>query len=380
MRIAYVINSLEGGGASAAVPPVALLLRSQGWTVDILALTPRDLRGLPALRKAGLSVTVRDGGERDHVAALRWLDRQILRIQPDLIWTSLTRATLIGQIVGQMHGIGVVSWQHAAFLKPVNRWLLKARQRRSLLWVADSNNVAALTHRQLGVPAERVAVWPLFAADEQAPRATPWRPGQAICIGSLGRLHRVKGYDVLIAALARLSDGGFDFPAPLSVEIGGDGDLRAQLADQAAQSGLKDIHFRGFVEPRAFLAGLHMYVQPSRSEGLCIAAHEAMQAGLPVLASAVGELPYSIVCGVGGRTVPPGDPSALADALADMLRAPERLQTMGEAARDRVFELFGPAAFARAGISALERLEMLRAGSVRGVDRLASPARNGRPA
>lgn len=377
MRIAYVINSLEGGGASGPVPAVVRLLQSQGCDVRVLALTPRDLRGLPAIRDAGIPVSVREGGKRDHLAALRWLDREVHALQPDLIWTSLSRATLLGQIVGQMHGIDVVSWQHAAYLKPGNALLLKLRQRRSLFWVADSDNVAALTRRRLGVEPSRIAVWPLFSADAQAPRAAPWQPGMPIRIGSLGRLHPVKGYDVLIAALARLRAGGFSCPAPIEIDVAGDGDLRIDLVTMASAAGLHRLRFVGYTEPRSFLAGLHLYVQPSRSEGLCIAAHEAMQAGLPVLASAVGEMPYTIVDRLTGRVVPSADPEALASALADMLRDPYQLAIMGEASRKRVLERFGGSAFQDAGIEALRRIRQARAAarSEAGVDSDAHGAR-----
>jgi glycosyltransferase involved in cell wall biosynthesis len=357
MRIAYVINSLEGGGASTPVPAVVRLLQAEGCNVRLLALTPRDRRGLPAIEQAGLDVVVRAGGEKDHLAALRWLDAQVLAWQPDLIWTSLTRATLLGQIVGQMHGIGVVSWQHAAFLKPINAFLLRWRRRRSLFWIADSENVAAWARHKLGLPADRVGVWPLFAADESAPQAQAWRPGTPLRIGSLGRLHRVKGYDVLIEALARLrANGGLD-RMPVEIDIAGDGDLRDDLEMTASAAGLHRMRFIGFTEARNFLAGLHLYVQPSRSEGLCIAAHEAMQAGLPVVASAVGELPYSILEEQTGRVVPPGDADALAAALAELLRDPERLAAMGAASRARVLDRFGGTAFARAGTAVLERIK-----------------------
>jgi glycosyltransferase involved in cell wall biosynthesis len=277
--------------------------------------------------------------------------------------------------------VDVVSWQHAAFLKPINALLLRLRQRRSLLWIADSNNVADWAGRKLGIAPERMAVWPLFSADESAPQASSWQRGTPLRIGSLGRLHRVKGYDVLIAALAQLSAGGFSPPMPIEIDVAGDGSLRAELVTKAAAAGLHRVHFIGFTEPRSFLSGLHLYLQPSRSEGLCIAAHEAMQAGLPVLASAVGELPYSILQGQTGRLVPPGEPAALAQALAELLGDPDRLAAMGAAARERVLDRFGAAAFSRAGADVLQRIRLARSGtSAHAPDRSTSPPRNGQSA
>jgi len=360
MRILYVINSLEGGGASAPVPAVATFLQSQGCELRIAALTPRDRRGLPAIERAGLEVTIRDGGEKDHLKALRWLDAEAMAWQPDLIWTSLTRATLLGQIVGQRHSIPVVSWQHAAYLKPINAFLLRWRRRRSIFWVADSDNVAGWAQRTLRLDPNRIAVWPLFSADENAPRAGTWQPGTPVRIGSLGRLHRVKGYDVLIAALADLRTSGADTGLSFEVEIAGEGKLRSELISQASAAGLECLRFIGFIEPRRFLASLHLYVQPSRSEGLCIAAHQAMAAGLPVLASAVGELRYSVVDGATGALAPPDDAQALATKLAALLREPEKLAGMGVASRARVLDRFGGTSFARAGAAALARIRQAR--------------------
>lgn len=362
MRIAYVINSLEGGGAAAPVPAVTKVLKAQGAEIEVFALIRRDGRALDAMRAAGLVVHVRDGAEKDHLAALAWLDRQIAAFKPDVIWTSLTRATLLGQLVGLRRRLPVVSWQHAAYLKPANRMLLRATQRLSRLWIGDSNNVTCLTARRLAVPPERLTTWPLFAARGDAPVARPWRPGETVELGTLGRLHRVKGYDVLIEALVILKASSFTPPAPFRIRIAGDGAQRQALAAKIAAAKLDNVELVGFQEqPRAFLASLHVYLQPSRSEGLCIAAHEAMEAGLPLIVSAVGELPFSVLDERTGLVVPPGDAEALAKALERLLAHPERLGDLGRASRERVLDRFGAASFERIGAEIYARLPTTRA-------------------
>lgn len=352
MRIAYVINSVEGGGAASPVPAVLGVLRDGGAQVAVFALTARDRRGEAAMRAAEFDVHVRDGGETDHVAALRWLDATLKDWEPTHLWTSLTRATLLGQIVGLRRGWPVVSWQHAAFLKPANQVLLRAMQRLSRLWVGDSTAVTRLTAERLHVLPERLVQWSIFRADPDARQATLLREGQPIRIGSLGRLHRVKGYDVLIEALARIETS-----TPYEVVIAGDGSERNALVARARTLGLETLRFAGYVaDPAAFLTDCHVYVQPSRSEGLCVAAHEAMQAGLPVVASAVGELPSSIVEGETGFTVPPNDPAALAAALSMILADPAKLSAMGQAGRARVLANFGPERFAATGLAILDRM------------------------
>ncbi|RVT89376.1 glycosyltransferase [Sphingomonas crocodyli] len=354
MRIAYIINSVEGGGAALPVPSVANVLRRAGADVRLFALTCRDGRALPAMADAGLDAIVRGGGEKDHGAALGWLDRQIADWRPTHLWTSLTRATLLGQIAGLRRRVPVVSWQHAAYLKPANRRLLRTTQRLSRLWIGDSDRVTQLSAERLGIGHDRLITWPIFRADPAAPLGRVWYPGEPVRIGTLGRLHPVKGYDVLIEALARLKD----HPVPHELIVGGDGAEREALEAATRAAGLSNIRFAGYVgDPRGFLADLHLYVQPSRSEGFCVAAHEAMQAGLPVVASAVGEMPNSIVAGQTGWVAPPGDAGELAEALGAALTYPNRLAPMGMAARARVIDRFGPDHFEAIGRSIVKRME-----------------------
>lgn len=355
MRIAYIINSLEGGGAAFPVPDIADVLRRAGHEVAVFALQRRDGRALPTLQAAGLPVALCPAGRRDHLAALRWLNHQIAQWPPDLIWTSLTRATVMGQIVGLRRRIPVVSWQHSAGLSPANTRLLRGTRRQSRMWVADSTCVLDFMRDRLHIPADRAALWPIFRADPTCPTARPWQAGEIVRIGSLGRLHPVKGYDILCHALALLKTDP-SLP-PFTVTIAGEGDARPQIESLIREHGLTTLHLAGFTSAVPdFLATQHGYVQPSRHEGLCIGVHQAMQAGLAPVASAVGEIRHTVQDGISGLLVPPLDPAALATALARMVRHPHSLATMGHAARTRVQDLFAPERFDAAGLAILERI------------------------
>lgn len=357
MRITYLINSVEGGGAALPVPRIVRALESHGAQVSVFALTRRDGRALQAFADAGVPVTVRDGGEDDHRSACRWVQDVLASSKPDVLWTSLSRATLLGQRAARRLGVPVVSWQHSAHLKPANALLLRCQQRMSALWISDSAQVSELTARRLGVGPERLLTWPIFAADAAAPRAMPWQAGHPVRLGSLGRLHPVKGYDVLIHAIALLQRGGFRAPVAWNLTIAGEGQERQRLSRLVADLPPGRVQLAPFTsDPSAFLAKLHGYVQPSRSEGFCIAAHEAMQAGLPVLASAVGELSNTIDNGRTGWLVDAGDVEELADGLFAFLSEPNRLAEMGQAARRRVLDRYGQEQFTATAGAILERL------------------------
>lgn len=354
MKIAYVINSVEGGGAALPVPAITQVMRENGHEVIVLALTRRDGRAIKPMLQAGLTVHVREGGRKDHLPALLWLDREIGEQRPDVVWTSLTRATLLGQLVGFRRRLPVVSWQHSARLKPANARLLRLMRGLSRLWIADSTCVELETERKLGLPSDKLTCWPIFRADNAFPVAPAWSAPSPVRIGSLGRLHPVKGYDVLCAAVKLLQKMA-DIPA-FEVHIAGEGEERDRLAALIARDNLPVILDGYNADPRQFLSTLHVYVQPSHWEGLCLAAHEAMLCGVPVIASEAGELPHTITQSC-GRIVPPDNPEALALALADLLRAPERLSDMGRIGRARVLDRFDADSFDRRGAEILARLE-----------------------
>ena len=96
-----------------------------------------------------------------------------------------------------------------------------------------------------------------------------------------------------------------------------------------------------------FLAELDVAVLCSRAEGMPNAVLEYMAAGRPVVATAVGAVPELIEDGTHGLLVPPGDPGALARAIARLLADPGLARRLGEAARWRARERYGREAMVR---------------------------------
>lgn len=352
MRIAYLINSLDGYGAGLPVPMVTGFMRDAGADVHLFALARRDGRMEPILSRHGLAFDVHQGSVLD---SFGWLREKLAAYRPTVLWTSLAHATLVGRWMGVRLNLPVVSWQHNVFLKPGNIAALWLTKHLTHLWVADSQCVADVTRRRFGLKAQDVTVWPLFSADPAAPRAAPVRPGEVFRIGSLGRLHPHKGYDVLVRALAKIKHDAPDLAARFTVSIGGDGPARTDLEALARELGVTNFILAGYQEtPKAFLATLHAYVQPSRVEGLCISAHEAMQAGLAAVVSSVGEMPLTVREGETGFVVGPEDVDGLAAALTRLVSDPIRAAAMGEAAHRHVNDRFSPARFRAAGHDILQ--------------------------
>lgn len=376
MKITYLVTVLDGGGAALPIADVVDVMRDQGHEVQVIALMRQDGRACPRLERAGIAYEVIGDGVHRHLKPSLTLLRRLRAQRPDLIWTSLTQATLYGQLAGALLGIPVVSWQHNAYLKPSNRRMLRATRRLTYRWIADSEAVADFSARALQLDPERIDVWPLFFADPHQPAAKGWDGSGPFRIGSLGRLHRNKDYRVIVEAAGILQSQEPDLSRRLQIDLAGAGPQQAELEGLASSVGAKNVRFVGFKEqPFDFLAGLHGYVQPSRNEGLCIAAHEAMHAGLPVLATPVGQLAHSIEDGASGFLRPIGDAPAFAERIAWMVRNPQAAAAMGALAREKVAEHYSRERFVEAGRAALDHASRLAAAfQHRGAHRRAVPS------
>jgi glycosyltransferase involved in cell wall biosynthesis len=163
------------------------------------------------------------------------------------------------------------------------------------------------------------------------------RPGGPVVFA--GRLSREKGVDVLVEAIALLSN--------IELDVAGDGPARSELERLAAERGVADrIRFHGRLATdrlRQLLLTSSVAVVPSRwYENMPLAVLEAFASGLPVVGADLGGIPELIRPGEDGDIVPPNDPPRLAEALSSLTADPERAFEMGRSARIRAEHEFAP--------------------------------------
>ncbi len=181
-----------------------------------------------------------------------------------------------------------------------------------------------------------------FSPRAPAPLPAP-RPVRILCVA---RFEEVKGHACLVEACRILRDRGIAFECRLI----GDGPLQAAIARQVGAAALGTVvHFDGALshgEVARHLAESDVAVLatvPARSgkrEGIPNVLKEAMAAGLPVVASPLGGIPELVDDDCSGLLVPPGNPAALAEALAHLAADPGLRRRLGAAGREKILAEF----------------------------------------
>jgi glycosyltransferase involved in cell wall biosynthesis len=151
-----------------------------------------------------------------------------------------------------------------------------------------------------------------------------------------GRLRHVKGIDILIRAWAKVCKK-VEGEHP-TLFIAGEGSMRPELESMIGELQLENsIKLLGLVSdiPK-ILDQSHIYVQPSRQEGLSNSVLEAMSAGLPIVATRVSGNEDIVQDGINGILVEPEDPDVLANAILCLLKNKDLRDNMGKSSRDIV--------------------------------------------
>lgn len=332
-RIAIVLHDLRGGGAERACLRLARGMAASGRSVELVLVRGEGayLSEIPA----GVELTVLD---RPRVSrAILALAAHFRRTRPKAILSALTHMNLATLAAARLSCIGA-----RVVISERNQISSKAQEARGA-WkrglyravplayriadkvVAVSGGVAADLSRFGHLPGGKIRVIhnPVFDPDiaalsKEAP-SHPWfEAGGPPIILAAGRLHRQKGFDVLLDAfaIARAEED-------CRLVILGEGPERGALEAKAAQSGLAyDIDMPGFCEnPFSLMARAGAFVLSSRWEGFPNALVEAMACGAPVIATDCPSGPHEILDGGAlAPLVPVEDAGALGQALISTLR------------------------------------------------------------
>jgi glycosyltransferase involved in cell wall biosynthesis len=323
-----VVTHGQPGGSYSYPYPITRILREQPAPLRLARFT---VSALTAARTADL-LYVNDYGLPPTVANLILRKPAVLKIVGDFAWEYATRHALLPA------GLGVDEFQRRRFRPAVER--LRTMQR----WYARRANLVIVPSRYLaglvggwGVPAERLRV--IYNAPTPHPPELPARETRhrygftesdfvVVCVA---RLAPWKGLDVLIRAL-RVAQ---QWAPALRLLVVGDGEERPTLEMLAAPLG-RAVLFTGELprgEALAALTAADLVALVSGYEGLSHVLLEAMAAGRPIVASAVGGNLELIGDGDNGLLVPYGDERALAARLALLAGDPAIGQRLGQQAR-----------------------------------------------
>ncbi|HEV2552792.1 MAG TPA: glycosyltransferase family 4 protein [Bosea sp. (in: a-proteobacteria)] len=240
-------------------------------------------------------------------------------------------AGLAGRVVALVHHPLGLETGHA----PEIARALLAREAAALRYVravvTPSPAMKRLLAADFGVPAERITV--AAPGVDAAPRASGSAAGEPLQLLAVGSVVPRKGYDVLVAALAGLSDR--DWRVTIVGATDRATDTVAALVAQIEAAGLNGrIRLVGAIDDAALAEAYghaDLFVLPSLFEGYGMVLTEALARGLPIVCTTGGAAAETAPDDAALK-VAPGDATALAKALASLIDAPARRQAMADAA------------------------------------------------
>jgi len=349
LKIAYLVTKADPiGGAQIHVRDLAAAMRDQGHLPTVITSGSGpfidDLRAwkIPVRVLRHLSAPIHP--VRD-LLALREIRAALLDLRPDLVAAHSSKAGILGRVAARSLEVPVVftvhGWaftpgipaSHAAVYRRVERFVGPLASK--IITVSEFDRRLALDariaaeHRVVTVHNGMPDVSPTLRAD---PTRTPIR------LVMVARLGAQKDHPTLLHALAGLQHH------PWELDLIGEGPLMKQTEHLAASLGLgKRVRFLGQrMDVDQILADAQISVLITNWEGFPLSILEAMRAGLPVVASAVGGIGESVRDGDTGYLVPRGAVEPLRRRLEEMLTDPllrRRLGANGRASYERHFTL-----------------------------------------
>jgi glycosyltransferase involved in cell wall biosynthesis len=348
LSIVHIVAPDTVGGTESVVRGLAIGHSRRGHTVHVIGVVDPEPKDHPFLRSlAGTGVRVHGIfiPPRAYFRERR-LVRELLReIRPDVVHTHDYRPDVLDAPLARRMGIPTVTTLHGSSLlggrTAFHEWLqLKVLPRFQGVVAVSQQILRDL--KKTRVRPERVHyipngwVTPAGQLSREEARQALGEPASGTIVGWVARLIRVKACDVFLRAFVACKG------LPVRAVIVGEGPERAGLEALAAELGLGgQVRFFG-EHPAAgrLFKAFDAFVLSSRSEGTPITLLEAMSAGVPVVATAVGGIP-DVLTEEHAWLVPPEDPPALGAALREALENRDAAAERAAAASRRLADQFG---------------------------------------
>jgi glycosyltransferase involved in cell wall biosynthesis len=335
LDVLFVLDNLSGGGAQRVAVNLANGLVARGHKVRMVLFTDKgELRPL-----LSPSVQMFDLGGRRSRQCLRPLSRLIRSLRPGAVLGFLPHVNILTILATRLARTGstIVVTEHnrpdAAMLDLMERGFARSHRLARVVYrfasavVCCSPGVrdAWLANRHVPAPLLHAILNPIVTDDMEseaaAPPSHPWADDPSIpMIVAAGRLAREKDLPTLLRAFARLRAA-----RPARLVLLGEGDCRPELEALVDQLGLgDDVAMPGFcANPHAMFSRAALFALSSVSEGFPSVVVEALACGTPVvMTDCLTARDRELLGGWVHATVPAGDDSALAHALADALDHP----------------------------------------------------------
>jgi glycosyltransferase involved in cell wall biosynthesis len=287
------------------------------------------------------------GGHVDVVRGFLGMVVCILREKPNILITAGVKSTLYGRLASLLTGAKIVTTVHSDFRydykdgikKSIFLLLDRLFRFRTSKYIAVSQYLKNRLEKE-GIPSHKITV--VYNGVDFLPESHSTGSANKIVIGSVGRLHTTKGFDLLISAMDKL-------PKHVYLKIWGEGDQRLQLENLIKQKSLNDrVGLMGFTKEISDVYDqIDIYVQPSRMEGFGLALVEAMSQGLPVVATPVGALPEIVTHGVTGLLAKENTSEAIAKEIKVLVDDKQLASQLGTSAAKEVRERFSMDSFVK---------------------------------
>ncbi len=363
MKVLHLIHTLDIGGAERLVLSLCKLLKKNGqFSPHVCSLTNGS--GLYGeFLNYGIDVSSLNKAEGFRFDLPLKIKAIIERNNIDILHTHNTGAWIYGALTKMISKVKLVHTEHSN-IDESDKLLLFSEKILAFFTdavICDSQNVADFMIYRQKIASRRIQVI-LNGIDLQIFRESIKHAeitselglNGKFVMGNVARLVPVKDHETLINAFEQVRK---EIPHAVLLLVG-DGLLRADLERIIANKGLADcVLITGFKKDVSnYLSVMDVFALPSLSEGLSLSLLEAMAAGKPVVATAVGGNTEIVVEGKTGFLVPPKNPHELANAILRIAKNPERGIMMGREGYKRVCEIFNIDKMAQEYIKIYERV------------------------